>query len=384
MNREEWSPEHKWNPFNSFKLLSHIERWQYIDESYTKQPHPALVTIDPINLCNLNCSWCNSQKILKERSRKIEGELLLDIGEFLSNWKSSYPFPGVRAICIAGGGEPLLHNRIGDFINYVTSRGIEVGVVTNGTLIHKHIPSLSKCTWVGVSVDAGTSKTFRETKGKNYFDEIINNMEELIQFSHRNKRRLSFDRPGYGVTYKYLLHPNNIFEVGEAADIASRIGCKNLHIRPYGIPWNKLGEEKSEFSQTMVQQFFRQIESSRKHLESPSFGIYGVIHKFDPDTFSRNNNFKKCHALFMTGVFMPGKTNGYTFGLCCDRRGDSNLELICDSERPQDVEEIWGSRKHWEIFDKIQVINCPRCTYQPHNQIFEKVILEDSMTWKFI
>ena len=27
---------------------------------------------------------------------------------------------------------------------------------------------------------------------------------------------------------------------------------------------------------------------------------------------------------------------------------------------------------------------CPRCTYQPHNQIYEQVILNDSMTYKFI
>ena len=46
--------------------------------------------------------------------------------------------------------------------------------------------------------------------------------------------------------------------------------------------------------------------------------------------------------------------------------------------------EIYKQRKFYNIFDNINISDCPRCTYQPHNQIYEKVILEDSMTYKFI
>jgi hypothetical protein len=49
-----------------------------------------------------------------------------------------------------------------------------------------------------------------------------------------------------------------------------------------------------------------------------------------------------------------------------------------------EVSKLWGSKKHWGIFDKIKVGACPRCTYQPHNQVYEHVILNDSMTYKFI
>ena len=73
-----------------------------------------------------------------------------------------------------------------------------------------------------------------------------------------------------------------------------------------------------------------------------------------------------------------------TMGLCCDRRGDTLLELGQNVYDIKEVEHLWGSSKHWEIFDKIDVKDCPRCTYQPHNQIYEHVIKNDSMTYKFI
>jgi len=36
------------------------------------------------------------------------------------------------------------------------------------------------------------------------------------------------------------------------------------------------------------------------------------------------------------------------------------------------------------LFDAIDLGDCPRCTYQPHNQIMEHVVLNDNMTYKFI
>jgi hypothetical protein len=49
------------------------------------------------------------------------------------------------------------------------------------------------------------------------------------------------------------------------------------------------------------------------------------------------------------------------------------------------VARAWGSPAHWTIFDKIDIEKqCPRCTYLPHNQVFQYVLLNDSMTFRFI
>jgi hypothetical protein len=92
----------------------------------------------------------------------------------------------------------------------------------------------------------------------------------------------------------------------------------------------------------------------------------------------------------MTAVIEPpaGKDapdESFVIGLCCDRRGDPKLELVRNITDPDEIQKLWGSDKHWKIHDKIQAdVECPRCTYQPHNEIYEQVILCDSMTHKFI
>ena len=393
--RVEWSVHKKWNPFNSYKLLAHVPRWSLIRRG-RPAPQPALVTVDPINCCNLKCQWCNAGYILEHRRRALSRETLLRLADFLAEWQGNPDWPkGVEAICIAGGGEPLLNKHVGAFIERCVQSGIEVGVVTNGTLIDRFLEPLSKCTWVGVSVDAGTNAVFNRLKGLEddaiMFDRVIDNMMQLIAYSKMRQAPLASDRSGgHGVSYKFLLCDGNIEDVYTAGKIAKSIGCKNYHVRPVGRPWHRLDEAEGEgfmkFSAEAIERFFDELEQARA-LEDETFAVYGITHKFS-NKFDIENYFSTCHALFMTAVFMPrvesDDEHAYTLGLCCDRRGDPRLELVRDATSLDEVAARWGGREHWRIFDALDIAKCPRCTYQPHNQIYEHVIVKDSMTYKFI
>lgn len=384
----EWSTKKKWNPFNSFKLLSHVYRWRQIERG-GEIPQPALVTVDPINICNYKCVWCNSESVLNHNNNKLSKKTLINIAKFLSEWRGSRRWEkGVEAVCVAGGGEPLLNSSVGDFIEECVKMKIEVGVVTNGALIDKYIEPLSLCSWVGVSVDAASERVMKELKGIEHFNRIVENIKQLTEYSKKNKTKLSNSSQGYGVSYKWLIHPQNISEIYKGAEIAKNIGCKNFHMRPVGIPWHKLGENLNAdafFGETLINEFNTQVIKART-LEDDNFGVFGITHKFD-HKFDRCNQFSNCYAMFMTAVFVPssGENNDkFSLGLCCDRRGDESLMLCKDIELPEEINKYWGSEEHWRIFDNVTVNKCPRCTYQPHNQIYEHVILEDSMTYKFI
>lgn len=90
----------------------------------------------------------------------------------------------------------------------------------------------------------------------------------------------------------------------------------------------------------------------------------------------------------MTAVFMPptdpAAAHAVDVGLCCDRRGDPRLLLGANVSDLGEVARLWGSEAHWALRSRIRLSRCPRCTYQPHNQIFEQVILNDAMTFSFI
>jgi len=143
---QEWSAGKRWNPFNSFKLLAQVYRWEKIARG-ASIPQPVLVTVDPINLCNLQCVWCNSGRVLDSRDRRLSGNALDRIADFLPVWRGSPDWPaGVEAVCLAGGGEPLLNRNTGAFIDRLAAHQIESGVVTNGLNINDHLESLTRCT----------------------------------------------------------------------------------------------------------------------------------------------------------------------------------------------------------------------------------------------
>jgi len=381
---KEWTEAKKWNPFNSYKLLSQVYRWRLIQRGQPV-PQPALVTIDPTNRCDLNCIWCNSSYVIKKRSNHLSRMALLDIADFLRDWQGSPKWEkGVEAVCIAGGGEPLINPHTPDLIDRLVENGIQVGMVTNGTNLWD-LESLSKCTWIAVSVDAGTPETFEKIKGRDRFDRVIKNIKYLIKYSKDHKTTLASSQPGYGVSFNYLLHPYNVHEITKAVKIAKDIGVKNFHLRPAGVPWDKLDGGEIKFSKKQLETFKKQINEARNY-ESKDFGVYGVTHKFS-DKLQPSNIFKKCYAVFMTCGFFPstdGNLDHMNIGLCCDRRGDESLEIAQNISDVNELGKLWGSKKHWEIFDSINLKDCPRCTYQPHNQIYEHVIQNDSMTYTFI
>lgn len=390
---KEWSNSRRWNPFNSYKVLAHVNRWGHIKRG-RPMPSPVLITVDPTNICNFDCIWCNAEYIREQRKGYLSQKALEDIANFLPKWGEDCREiePGVKAVCIAGGGEPFLNPNTAGFIDRLRHNNIEVGVVTNGSRIEASIDALSQCTWVGVSVDAATEETFVKLKGtspeKKVFGSVIDSISSLVDYSKRHNALLGYKHPAYGVSYKYLLHTDNIGEMFQAAKLAKEIGCKNIHFRPASTSWDKIGtEHEISFSKDDVEKFQEQIELSLE-LTDENFGVYGVTHKFN-DQFERCNNFNVCYAIFMTAVIMPpteeGSKDSFIMGLCCDRRGDPSLELLTNCDDVNQIKRLWGSKEHWRIHDKINVErDCPRCTYQPHNEVYEQVILNDSMTYKFI
>ena len=381
---DRWEEDKKWNPFMSEKLFAHIPRWKEIERG-KRIPAPVFITVDPTNLCGFDCVWCNAKKIRTERQVSLSFEALSNIAEFIPKW-------GVEAVCVAGGGEPLLNQATEEFIEKSAFNGLDVGVITNGSNIEDFMLPLSKCTWVSVSVDAGTPEThhrLKKTPQRETFAKILADIAGLIDYAKAHGGRLSSSRPAYGVTYKYLLHPGNIGEVFQAAKLAKSIGCKNICYRPAVTPQHKLiTSGEIEFSQKDISLYKEQM-SEAMELDDKNFNVYEYTYRVGPQ-FEKNNCFEKCFSIFMAAIIQPpqGKNSpkdSFTLGLCCDRRGDGRTELLQDAVDVEEIREVWGSQKHWGIHDRIdQESQCPQCTHVAHNRIYEQVIQNDILTYNFI
>jgi MoaA/NifB/PqqE/SkfB family radical SAM enzyme len=311
-------------------------------------PPPLLVTLDPINVCNLSCQWCNSQDQMALSQSKYDNETISELPEFLKDW-------GVKAVCIAGGGEPLLHTGVSDLIAGLHEHGIGVGVVTNGTHIDRHQFALGLCKWVGVSVDAGDPETYSVLKGRDKFGHVIEQICGLRE-----------QWPDLEITYKFLIHPENIHSIISAIHKADKLGCNYFHARPAGSIWSDVQNGNGRiFSDKQIINAKLAFEFAKLECIVRDGFIHATLDKFGDD-WKRQHNFERCRAMGMTCVIQPDKT----VSLCCDRRGDVATELV-RWQHLSDIRRVWGTGAHMETISNVRLEDCPRCTYAPHNELYE-------------
>ena len=176
------------------------------------------------------------------------------------------------------------------------------------------------------------------------------------------------------MAYKYLLHPINAEEIYEAAKLAKSIGVKDFHMRPVG--WDNLtatrGKDKLNF-ESVIKSVEKQCTKSLL-LENNYFNFYGVRHKFHQN-MEKKVNFSKCLA---TPLILTFGADGNCH-LCFDIRGRKDLILCSHQPDPQEVLNHWGSQRHKNILDNIDVSKCPRCTFGPYNEMIEQVFMKDGM-----
>ena len=251
MRNMEWYSE--LNPFNSLKILFHADRLRKI-ASENEYPPPIAVDIDPSNLCNQNCFYCNSKYYCKQSKFSLmpTGHLL-NIGKFLVEWK-------VKAVCIAGGGEPLINQELKDLLPFLHQNNIQIGVLTNGTLIDdEYIELFQKhCRFVGISCDSMEKVSYEKIRGCDH-----------IQIVKRNIARLARRKNKLQVTLKILINQFNYEDLFETARIAKELGCDAVQIRPLALD-NVLNQDGNEH----------------------------IFHfDFEPVINVILNQFKKCHEL---------------------------------------------------------------------------------------
>jgi GTP 3',8-cyclase len=143
---------------DSHKLMYHPARvleWQVAERSgdweVAKRCYPIYVEVSPVGACNHRCTFC-AVDYIGYQARSLDGALLR---ERLAEMAAL----GVKSIMFAGEGEPLLHKEINTTVIAARAAGLDVAFTTNGVLLDR-LEALDDCTWVKVSVNAGTPDTY--------------------------------------------------------------------------------------------------------------------------------------------------------------------------------------------------------------------------------
>jgi MoaA/NifB/PqqE/SkfB family radical SAM enzyme len=302
---------------------------------------PLVVELDPTAACDLACPGCISEDVIAIGGR-FSNERLLSLGkEFIS--------ADVKAVILIGGGEPLAHPKIGEFIKLMGLNDVHIGITTNGTFIHRYLEEISEhAVWTRVSMDAATDKLFSKLrpskKGKSKFEEIIRNMRELAK-SKKGKLGFSFlvqtEADGPGLV-------SNVHEIYDAAVLAKDIGCDYFEVKPTyqfreDVPHSLMKHAKSE------------MDAAKKELErvdglnDENFQIFQAINLkyslagIDTD---QPKNYKACPSTHLRTTVTPSGVY-----VCPYWRGKSNMK-IGDVNNMSFV-DMWNGFKRSEVMHRL-------------------------------
>lgn len=152
---------------------------------------PVHIQFCPTNKCNLKCGFCSCSQVDKDKEMSFEKCVGL-INSFVKL--------DCQSVTITGGGEPLMHKDINKIISEFKRRGIEIGLVTNGTLLARlNQESLGSITWCRIScsderkLNAKIQETIQEASKIDWaFSYVVTseykveNLKEHIEFANKN------------------------------------------------------------------------------------------------------------------------------------------------------------------------------------------------------
>lgn len=136
--------------------------------------------------CNYGCKYCfsqweNSKEIWQENPQKI-----FDIIDEIANSPKLFPdFSGKPRLNFAGGEPLVLGEKLMEFAKYAFEKGVDVSIITNGSMLVENKNILPYLTIIGISIDSLDSETNKKIgrcrNGKSILRENLEKIVKTIQ-----------------------------------------------------------------------------------------------------------------------------------------------------------------------------------------------------------
>ncbi|MCK5110901.1 MAG: radical SAM protein [Arcobacteraceae bacterium] len=331
---------------DSHKLNFHpirIAKWYEAKANWDKlkKIYPIYVEISPYGGCNHRCTFCALDYMGYEN-------IGLDFN-ILKNTLTNMAEHGVKSVMFAGEGEPLLFKDLDLIVEHCTQVGIDTSLTTNFVPLNKKAVQkyIEHCSWIKVSLNAGTAKTYASIHQTNEmdFDRVILNLEFALEYKRKNNLKCT-------IGVQMLLLPENKNEAIILAKKCKDIGVDYLVIKPYSqhLSSDTSKYEDIDYSKMMdIEEELNTISDERFNVVFRANTMKKYIQKKQP--------YDKCYSTpFFWGYIAA---DGKVFG-CSAYLGNDNFCYgnIYDNS----FEEIWESEKRKEsykyIMDKLNIDDC--------------------------
>jgi radical SAM protein with 4Fe4S-binding SPASM domain len=235
--------------------------------------------------CNLNCVHCRTSASMDLKDVLSFEKIIETINEIDKEFKP---------VIVLTGGEPLLRGDVFDIASYIKSKGMRVGLATNGTLIDENMALKIKNHFdvASLSIDGSNSlihDNFRGVKGA--FDSTLNAAKLFKQaglnfivnssFTKRNQRDIEntyrlAKKIGASAWYMFMIVPT-----GRGEDISDELISKD------------------DYKEILKWHFYMELEENDIFVRPTCAPEYYAI--CDMEAKKNNIDYKRRNLKFSTG-----------------------------------------------------------------------------------
>jgi radical SAM protein with 4Fe4S-binding SPASM domain len=188
-----------------------------------KLPLPRFLQVEPVGQCNLRCRMCPIP--FRKDGPPYGPPAFMPFETFT---RLIDQFPDLEELQLQGLGEPMMHPRLFDMVEYAARRVPRVSTNSNMTLLNA--ARAERCVASGldelhISIDGATAATYEHIRVRAKFDQVIANVV-LLQDT---KRRLGSETPWLRMVVVAMRQ--NLDEFPDLVRLAHRLGIETVFVQ---------------------------------------------------------------------------------------------------------------------------------------------------------
>jgi len=291
------------------------------------QGYPSLIMIEPTNICNIACTFCETGRGITKRPKNF---LPFEKHKKIVDEVSEYAL----FLFLYYIGEPFEHPQIYDMIRYAHKKKLSVYTSTNGLLIDTE-EKAGKLVESGldtllVSFTGLDEESYKLTMRGGSFHKLVNNLKLISQEKKKRKSKTPI------VKLRFMIMKHNEKDVHKLKDFAAEVGGDIINIRAIWV----------QYKNDTIKEYV------------PKGSIYARYDIKDGEIQYKTLNKGRCEWLWLGGIIgMDGKA----LPCCIGFNEDTQLG---DIEKEGSYKAVWNNEHYrklrQEILDK-KFITMPHC-----------------------
>ncbi len=194
---------------------------------------PVHAELDITDRCNVACYFCNQQDVRTKEQISL-AHLTRLIDELAQN--------GLRSVRLSGGGDPLFHSAILEFLDHLHRRGVVIdNLTTNGVLLGPDVARrlvahrAREVIFSLNAVDAPDYQRMMKAQPRT-FDRVVESIRGLV----RERGRSSYP----GVVVQFLIDRRNFTELARMYELGRALGADRIAVsNVLDIPLDRIDRE---------------------------------------------------------------------------------------------------------------------------------------------